>query len=84
MGCGKLAECVAAGNDFACQCPSGMIGNPQIECAPGKSSFSQPLAKLKGFTETQILIPVLYLNLLSSLPFPLYKLSWTVQYCYKY
>lgn len=73
MGCGKLAECVATGDNFACQCPSGMIGNPQIECSPGKSSLSHPLTKPKVFTETQILIPLLYFNLLSPLPFPLYK-----------
>lgn len=36
MGCGKHAECVAAGDKFECQCPSGMIGNAQVECSAGK------------------------------------------------
>lgn len=47
MGCGKHAECVASGDAYTCQCPSGMTGNPQVECHTGKS----PLCTIspKGF-----------------------------------
>lgn len=63
MGCGKHAECVAAGDGYTCQCPSGMTGNPQVECSTGKSFLVLLLEG--GLVKAQILISLLHLCKLS-------------------